>query len=237
MPSNTYILSANGELYHWGIKGMKWGVRRYQNKDGSLTNAGKRRLAKSIKKAAKDTSYAARSQLRKDIAEDLSTSYKTQMRKHIDNIKTKKKIYDELDKVENDYWDSGAADKDTAVAYKDTIDWFKKHDKTYLDEIVKLNGGKTANLDMYHDFRKTFEGYQDLAWQKGEKKFYKDKGIDPNAVYKARDDYVKACSDAANDILGEYGRTIITSQWIGQTNNTVQNLVSEALQYNIKDFD
>ena len=23
------------ELYHWGIKGMKWGVRRYQNKDGT----------------------------------------------------------------------------------------------------------------------------------------------------------------------------------------------------------
>ena len=31
-------------LYHHGIKGMKWGVRRYQNKDGSLTDAGKRRL-------------------------------------------------------------------------------------------------------------------------------------------------------------------------------------------------
>lgn len=31
------------ELYHWGIKGMKWGVRRYQNKDGSLTPAGKKR--------------------------------------------------------------------------------------------------------------------------------------------------------------------------------------------------
>ena len=31
------------ELYHHGIKGMKWGVRRYQNKDGSLTAAGKKR--------------------------------------------------------------------------------------------------------------------------------------------------------------------------------------------------
>ncbi len=32
------------ELYHYGVKGMKWGVRRYQNKDGSLTPEGKRRL-------------------------------------------------------------------------------------------------------------------------------------------------------------------------------------------------
>lgn len=40
---SEYILGPNGELYHWGIKGMRWGVRRYQNKDGSLTKAGKKR--------------------------------------------------------------------------------------------------------------------------------------------------------------------------------------------------
>ena len=32
-------------LCHWGIKGMKWGVRRYQNKDGTLTAAGKKHYA------------------------------------------------------------------------------------------------------------------------------------------------------------------------------------------------
>ena len=37
------------ELYHHGVKGMKWGVRRYQNSDGSLTSAGKKRLKKTIK--------------------------------------------------------------------------------------------------------------------------------------------------------------------------------------------
>lgn len=31
------------ELCHWGIKGMRWGVRRFQNKDGSLTPAGRKR--------------------------------------------------------------------------------------------------------------------------------------------------------------------------------------------------
>ena len=60
MDENTLTEKYYGELYHHGIAGMKWGVRRYQNKDGSLTNAGKRRYGtkanfekvQSAKKAA-----------------------------------------------------------------------------------------------------------------------------------------------------------------------------------------
>ena len=35
------------ELYHHGIKGQKWGVRRFQNVDGTLTPAGRRRLERA----------------------------------------------------------------------------------------------------------------------------------------------------------------------------------------------
>lgn len=41
------------ELYHYGILGMKWGIRRYQNKDGSLTPAGKKKYSKEIVKTFK----------------------------------------------------------------------------------------------------------------------------------------------------------------------------------------
>ena len=47
----SYIITSNGGfyssdyLYHHGIKGMQWGVRRYQNPDGSLTAAGKKRVS------------------------------------------------------------------------------------------------------------------------------------------------------------------------------------------------
>ena len=43
---------SNG-LYHHGIKGMKWGIRRYQNPDGSLTAIGKKRYNLNIYYARK----------------------------------------------------------------------------------------------------------------------------------------------------------------------------------------
>lgn len=44
----------NNELQHWGTKGMKWGVRRYQNKDGTLTPAGKKRYAEEMNRLKKE---------------------------------------------------------------------------------------------------------------------------------------------------------------------------------------
>ena len=47
-----YILQNGGgnmnELYHHGVKGMKWGVRLFQNKDGSLTTAGRQHKLKTL---------------------------------------------------------------------------------------------------------------------------------------------------------------------------------------------
>ena len=45
--------ASNEDILHYGIKGMKWGVRRYQNEDGTLTAAGKRRVRQGVKKRDK----------------------------------------------------------------------------------------------------------------------------------------------------------------------------------------
>lgn len=49
---NKHILTSDGELYHWGVKGMKWGVRRYQNEDGSLTEKGRKRYERDQRENA-----------------------------------------------------------------------------------------------------------------------------------------------------------------------------------------
>lgn len=77
------------ELYHYGTKGMKWGVRRYQNKDGSLTNAGKKRAksedhlrAKELKK--KKLSEMSNAELRElNNRMQLESQYKNLKRQNV----------------------------------------------------------------------------------------------------------------------------------------------------------
>lgn len=79
-------------LQHHGIKGMKWGVRRYQNKDGSLTPAGKKRAAKLKEEY---TSLTGKRMVRSKTS---STSKKTEEKK--DETAPKKKSVKEMSDAE-----------------------------------------------------------------------------------------------------------------------------------------
>jgi len=90
------------ELYHWGIKGMKWGVRRYQNKDGTLTPAGKKRYADDggNDNAQKQTQSSSPTKTRRQSISDISDD---ELRTIVNRKQSERQLRDLLDAEERYY--------------------------------------------------------------------------------------------------------------------------------------
>ena len=63
----------SNELYHWGILGMKWGHRRYQNRDGTLTSEGKNRRRKKYSDDYKESKRLSKKRLPEMSNEEIRT--------------------------------------------------------------------------------------------------------------------------------------------------------------------
>jgi len=65
------MLQDDQELYHHGILGQRWGVRRFQNPDGTLTDAGKRHYDKLDAKWAAKNNDKVLKKAHKSVAKDM----------------------------------------------------------------------------------------------------------------------------------------------------------------------
>ncbi len=128
-PNYTY----SSELYHYGTKGQKWGVRRYQNPDGSLTTAGKLHYAKTSARAVGYLTGVGAANYAKDYYKAL---YK-KANKEAKRTSSSKEEYRALKSKNRDKYERNLhrAEKERKKAL---INLANKDDKERLNKAIKL---------------------------------------------------------------------------------------------------
>ena len=160
----NYYLSADSfysqdELAHYGILGMKWGVRRYQNQDGSLTDIGKKRL-----RIDNDTNtYNSDISIR--LADKYYNSNSSRLRKKYKSVHKAQKEFNERKFREyQQFVDSKRAENRRKLPFKErnadlksayeawtANDYTESHQANYEKFAKEL--GRVAKLDSYNGFR------------------------------------------------------------------------------------
>ena len=211
------------ELYHHGIKGMKWGVRRYQNKDGSLTEAGKKRITKQlVKEYKKDYNSAQPFRTSDKFDQTTKELVKNTIRKSdIDNVRAaKKKFLDVAD--ESDAAEQKLMDLARKIGTKEFEKEYKKHPEYFPDE-----KSKDMALDSY-----IFEdGYAEAQRRNP------DLVAKTNATEQAYRNYQEECKKVADRVLDSYGDTkLYDCEWYSYSVRDAVGSMIDSMEH-LNEFD
>lgn len=119
------IFENEEELYHHGIKGQRWGIRRYQNKDGSLTPAGKKRYMNDARWRAK---YEAQKQ--REYKKEESTA---ERRKRLRSSTDANELYKHRSELTNDE----IRDRITRIKLEQELSTYVKREPTRMEKAQK----------------------------------------------------------------------------------------------------
>lgn len=143
------------EPYHFGVKGMKWGVRRYQNEDGSLTSFGKKRdkmlSDRKVAKRNSTTSNIVNAEYSRREFEDAKTRLK------LENQKKKSKRQQDLEKK---YLKQGFAKDEAEI---------KAYNRAKTETILKVAGGIALASAAAYVAYKHYDKVTDRVFEKGSK--------------------------------------------------------------------